>query len=134
VSAPAGRGEGHRVRVLDSGDGPELSIVASRGAARAIVWPGIGAELRSMTQIVLEANGETFEMTHPGEAVYYVAAGEGEVVDGSRDLAESLVEGSMFHVEPGTPYLLRAGGGGMTLLGGPAPADPALYEGIEEAA
>lgn len=127
----AHRGAG-RVEVLDASQGPELAIVAAGGNARAIVWPGMGAELRSLHRISLEAGGETIELSHPGEAVYYVLAGEGEVVDGAEGKVEKLVEGAMVHVGGGTPYLLRAGDSGMELVGGPAPADHALYESLAE--
>jgi quercetin dioxygenase-like cupin family protein len=113
------------VRVLDLDAGPELPIVASAGSARAVVWPGIGAELRSLHRIGLDPGGETIELAHPGEAVYYVISGDGEVADGTT--ARRLTEGAMIHVEPGTAYRLRAGPGGLTVIGGPAPADPALY-------
>jgi hypothetical protein len=33
----------------------------------------------------------------------------------------------MFHVDRGTPYVVRAGVPGMQVIGGPAPADDALY-------
>ena len=36
----------------------------------------------------------------------------------------------MFHVDGGTAYLAQAGDEGMELIGGPSPADPALYEGL----
>jgi hypothetical protein len=36
----------------------------------------------------------------------------------------------MVHVDPETTYVVVAGGEGMSLVGGPSPPDPALYEGI----
>jgi quercetin dioxygenase-like cupin family protein len=117
-----------QVRVLDGASGAELPIVASGGTARAIVWPGIGAELRSLHWIELEPRAETVEMTHSTDAVYYVVAGGGEAAaDGS---TERLVEGSMVHVDAGTAYVLRAAEAGMEVVGGPAPADRALYESV----
>ena len=129
MSAPPGRGPAGvaRVQVLDSEGGPPLPIVASGGFARAVVWPGIGAELRSLHWIELAPGGETIEMRHPSEAVYYVVRGAGEVTDGSDGSSRQLVEGAMAHIEAGTPYRLRAGDAGMEVVGGPAPADPALY-------
>jgi mannose-6-phosphate isomerase-like protein (cupin superfamily) len=61
------------------------------------------------------------------EAAYYVVRGDGLVRDPDEDNAEPLVEGSMIFVEPGTTYRIEAGRAGMLLLGGPCPADPALY-------
>jgi hypothetical protein len=88
-----------QARVLHAADhGPLLPIVEGKGTARAIVWPGVGAALRSMHRI--------------------------ELADGS----EPLLEGSMIHVEPGTAYQFEASADGMLLLGGPCPADPALYQ------
>jgi quercetin dioxygenase-like cupin family protein len=113
--------------VLDAAQGPELEIVEQGGRAQAIVWPGIGARLRSMHRISLEPGGRTVRMAHPSEAVYYVISGSGAVCDGDVAPTEMLVEGSMVHVEPGTRYALCASSEGMELVGGPAPADPALY-------
>jgi hypothetical protein len=62
------------------------------------------------------------------EAAYYVVRGDGLVRDPDRGSSEPLVEGSMIFVEPGTAYLIEAGSAGMLLLGGPCPADPALYQ------
>lgn len=129
MSAPPGKGPAAapRVQVLDSDSGPPVPIAASGGSARAVVWPGMGAELRSLHWIQLEAGGETIELEHPSEAVYYVVRGSGEVVDRSDRSSKHLIEGAMAHVEAGTPYRLRAGDGGLELVGGPAPADPRLY-------
>jgi mannose-6-phosphate isomerase-like protein (cupin superfamily) len=117
-----------QVRVLDGDSGAELPIVASGGTARAIVWPGTGAELRSLHRIELEPRAETVEMTHATDAVYYVVAGGGEAEDAADGSTERLVEGSMIHVDADTAYVLRAGEAGMDVVGGPAPADRALYE------
>jgi mannose-6-phosphate isomerase-like protein (cupin superfamily) len=62
--------------------------------------------------------------------VYYVIRGDGTVRDPDGGDGQRLVEGSMIHVEPGTAYRFEAGGAGILLLGGPCPADPALYEQI----
>ncbi|MGH2983871.1 MAG: cupin domain-containing protein [Solirubrobacterales bacterium] len=87
----------------------------------------MGAELRSLHRIELKPGGETVELRHPAEAVYYVVRGGGEVADRSEGSQMQLIDGAMAHVEAGTPYVLRAGDAGMELVGGPAPADPALY-------
>lgn len=117
-----------RVRILDAGSGPEVDLVAEGGSAYAIVWPGIGVQLRSMHRISLGPFGRTRQLRHPGEAVYYVVSGSGSVVDAG--VATDLVEGSMVHVEPQTTYEFEAESDGLELIGGPAPADPQLYEGI----
>jgi mannose-6-phosphate isomerase-like protein (cupin superfamily) len=118
------------VVVASAAEGPELAIVAGEGTARAVIWPGMGAELRSMHRISLSRDSRTIEMTHPSDAVYYVIAGGGEAVDREADERSALVVGSMVHVDGGTPYELVAGGDGMELIGGPCPADPSLYEGL----
>jgi quercetin dioxygenase-like cupin family protein len=109
---------------------PRLSIVRNNGEAFAVVWPGVGANMRSMNRISLKAGGATVEMRHPSEAVYYVMAGEGLVNDRNAGSSDRLVEGSMFHVEPGTRYDCEAGAAGLELVGGPCPADPDLYQAI----
>jgi mannose-6-phosphate isomerase-like protein (cupin superfamily) len=110
--------------------GPELPIVTGDGAAHAVIWPGMGAELRSMHRISLGGNARTYEMTHPSDAVYYVISGAGEAVDRETGERGALIQGSMIHVDAGTPYELAAGGEGMELIGGPCPADASLYEGV----
>jgi mannose-6-phosphate isomerase-like protein (cupin superfamily) len=118
-----------RVQVLDAAAGPELPIVESGGRAHAVVWPGVGAELRSMHRIALDAGGATVELHHPSEAVYYVVGGSGEVIDPGEGSATPIRPGSMVHADPGSAYRFRAGPEGLELVGGPSPPDPALYEG-----
>jgi mannose-6-phosphate isomerase-like protein (cupin superfamily) len=121
-----------RVEVLHAGSGPEVPLVEHGGSARAIVWPGMGARLRSMHRIELAAGGATTELTHPSDAVYYVIAGAGKVTDDGEPSAKPLVSGSMVYVERGTAYRFTAGADGLELVGGPAPADPALYRHLGE--
>lgn len=117
-----------RVAVLDADDKcPRLAIVAGPGEAYAVVWPGVGAEMRSMHRISLRPGGATVPLRHPMEAVYSVIGGSGTVRDPDAGTAEALVDGSIFHVEPGTAYVVESGPSGIELVGGPCPADPALY-------
>jgi quercetin dioxygenase-like cupin family protein len=119
------------VRVLGGGEEcPALPLVDGEGVARALIWPGIGAYLRSMHCISLAPGARTIPQRHPMEAVYYVLSGEGIVRDSEQPPEQLLVEGSMVHVEPGTAYVLEAGPEGIEILGGPCPADPALYAGL----
>jgi quercetin dioxygenase-like cupin family protein len=119
------------VVVLDADDQcPHLPIVEGGGQALAVVWPGVGASMRSMHRISLRPGGSTVRMSHPMEAAYYVMGGSGTVVAPDTGDATPLVDGSMIHVEPGTAYLYQAGENGMELIGGPCPADPALYRHI----
>ncbi|MGH6919365.1 MAG: hypothetical protein ACREJ0_16865 [Geminicoccaceae bacterium] len=117
------------VRVLGAADhGPLLPIVEGEGSAVPIVWPGAGAAFRTMHRIELAGGSRTVGLRHAMEAAYYVIRGDGVVRDPDGGDSEPLVEGSMIFVEPGTAYQIEAGGGGMLLLGGPCPADPALYQ------
>jgi mannose-6-phosphate isomerase-like protein (cupin superfamily) len=117
------------VRVLRAADhGPPLPIVDGEGSARPIVWPGVGAAFRTMHRIELAGGSRTVPLKHAMEAAYYVIRGDGVVRDPDDGGSEPLTEGSMIFVEPGTAYLIEAGGAGMLLLGGPCPADPALYQ------
>jgi quercetin dioxygenase-like cupin family protein len=123
-----------RVVVLDADEKcPRLPLVSGEGEAFAVVWPGVGANMRSMHRIRLRAGSATVRMRHPMEAVYYVIAGEGAVRDADNGTSDPVVEGSMIHIEPGTAYVCVAGGAGMELIGGPCPADPELYRGLAEA-
>jgi quercetin dioxygenase-like cupin family protein len=115
--------DGEKVQVLGP-DGPELPVVESGGSARALVWPGVGARLRSMHLITLEPGGRTRPQRHDAEAVYYVIEGDGRVLGA----AQPLEEGSMIHIAPGSEYVLEAGGDGMQVIGGPSPPDASLYE------
>lgn len=117
-----------QVSVIDPG--PVLPIVAGGGEARAVVWPGTGATLRSMQRLSLRAGSRTVELSHPGEAVYYVISGSGSVAEPGGP-AQEVREGSMFLVEAGTSYVFTAGPSGAEAVGGPCPPDPALYEGVE---
>jgi len=119
------------VTVLDSDDRcPRLPIVRGDGKALAVVWPGVGAEMRSMCRIVLESGSSTAQLSHPMEAVYYVIEGAGTVKDPSAGSARDVIEGSMIHIEPGTLYAFTAGQKGLELIGGPCPADPELFRTI----
>lgn len=119
------------VVVTAADQGPDLPIVAGHGAAHAVIWPGMGAQLRSMHRISLGGDARTIEMSHPSDAVYYVISGAGEAVERETGERGALIEGSMIHVDAGTPYELAAGGEGMELIGGPCPADASLYEGMD---
>jgi quercetin dioxygenase-like cupin family protein len=119
------------VRILDAGAScPELPMVEGGGVARAVVWPGIGAELRSMHRIQLASGARTVPLRHPMEAVYYVMNGSGTALDPDAGNEQPLIEGSMVHIEPETAYLFRAGPEGLEILGGPCPADASMYARI----
>lgn len=118
-------------RVLESDKNcPELPLVEGGGQARAVAWPGVGSRLRSMTLYRLDPASRTVAQTHEMEAVYYIVAGDGEVIEAGHAGGQQLVPGSMAHVEPGTTYQFVAGGAGMELVGGPCPPDPALYRSL----
>jgi mannose-6-phosphate isomerase-like protein (cupin superfamily) len=116
------------VRVLGEDEStPRLSIVESDGSARALVWPGMGARLRSLVRISLSPQGCTHGLMHPVEAVYYVVQGSGNVVELGAGSEQPVGEGSMVHIEPETPYRFFASDDGMELLGGPCPADEPFF-------
>jgi quercetin dioxygenase-like cupin family protein len=118
-----------QVRVVRSdADRPLLELVDGDGEARAIIWPGMGAELRSVHRIILGVGSRTVEQRHPGEAVYYLKSGDARVHDLATGENFELVRGSMIHVEPETPYQFTAEGDGAEIIGGPCPHDPSLYE------
>jgi quercetin dioxygenase-like cupin family protein len=120
-----------RVAVLDADERcPRLPLVTGQGEAYAVVWPGVGAAMRSMHRISLGPGGATVSQRHPMEAVYSVIGGSGRVRDPDSGAAEVLVDGAMFHVDPGTAYVVEAGSDGIELVGGPCPADPALYRSL----
>jgi len=110
--------------------GPTLEIIEGGGSAHAVIWPGMGARLRSIHRIELCAGARTVPLRHPSEAVYYVVQGSGEVLDMDGDGSQALRPGSMAHIDAGTTYSFTAADAGLSLVGGPCPPDPALYEGV----
>jgi mannose-6-phosphate isomerase-like protein (cupin superfamily) len=125
--------EAEAVQVVDCDEAcPRLPIVEGEGTARAVIWPGAGARLRSMHLIRLGRQGRTIEMTHPMEAVYYVISGAVLATDVSKRSTQRAVHGSMILVEPGTPYFLRAEGADVEMVGGPCPPDRAIYAHLQE--
>jgi len=105
-----------------------VRMIAGEGRAWAVIWPGMGARCRSLHRVSLGLRGTTVPLRHPGEAVYYVLGGRGAVEDAAGK-AHALIEGSMVHVAPQSGYDFQADDAGLELIGGPCPADPALYEG-----
>jgi mannose-6-phosphate isomerase-like protein (cupin superfamily) len=96
------------VAVHRSDDGRRpLPIVADRGRAWAVIWPGMGAQCRSLHRISLSPRGGTVPLRHPSEAVYYVLAGHG-AARGSDGSAHRIAEGSMIHIAPQTEYRFAA--------------------------
>ncbi len=117
-----------RVQVVRASEpGPGLTVVETGGSARAVVWPGSGAQQRSMHLITLDPGGRTVDLSHESECVYHVSTGSGTMVDLDTDESYDATTGSMFLIEPATSYRFIAGAGGAVLLGGPCPPDPALY-------
>jgi quercetin dioxygenase-like cupin family protein len=124
-------GSREEIKVVALEEGPALDIIEGDGRARAVIWPGMGAQLRSIHQIELAPGARTIAMRHRSEAVYYVVDGRGEALDvDDPEERQPLRPGSMAHVDAGTTYVLAAGDQGMSLVGGPCPADPAIYEGL----
>lgn len=125
--------EARRVQILqDDAACPALPIVEGEGLARAVVWPGVGAHLRSMHRISLGPGARTVRMQHPMEAVYFIMKGRGAAVDDGTQTSSALVTGSMALIEPGTPYSFSAGDESVEIVGGPCPADPAMYVHLAE--
>lgn len=109
-------------------DCPDLPLVVGDGNAKAVVWPGMGATHRSVHLIDLKRQARTVDLSHESDSVYYVSQGEGVVRDVTTGTASALVDGSMVHIDRGDTYRFEATGAqGMTIVGGPCPADPRLY-------
>ncbi|MCE2525061.1 MAG: hypothetical protein J4F99_03645 [Acidimicrobiia bacterium] len=118
-----------RVQVVrGAADRVSLPLVASGGEAVAVVWPGVGSKHRSMHRLLLRSGGCTVDLRHPSESVYYVRSGSATVVDADSGEQQSLVEGSMVHVDPSTAHRFEAGAEGAEIVGGPCPPDPSIYE------
>jgi quercetin dioxygenase-like cupin family protein len=125
------------VTIIDARDDSSMPLLplveGDAGEARALVWPGMGASDRSMHRIRLAPGAGTVAQQHPSESVYYVAQGDGWVGGRSGDERHPIEPGSMVHIGAGDEYRFEAGAEELILLGGPCPADPALYLHLEEA-
>jgi quercetin dioxygenase-like cupin family protein len=118
------------VRVIsDDAGSASLPMVEAAGSARALVWPGTGAHMRSMNRITLRPGGRTVPLRHPMEAVYYVISGAAEVHDLETNQRHRVTAGGMFLVDPGTGYRIETQTDMTEIVGGPCPADPRLYDG-----
>jgi hypothetical protein len=121
------------VQVIDSAiDCPDLPIVVGAGYAKAVIWPGGGAQHRSMHLIKMESGSSTIALVHPSDCVYYVLAGSGSIEDITAGEAKSLGEGAMVHIDAGDAYKLLSDPGGFSVVGGPCPADPKFYAHLVE--
>lgn len=117
-----------KVQIVDAGDGcPLLPLVDGEGEARAVIWPGVGASLRSMHLIELAPGAKTVPMRHPMEAVYYVIEGRAVATDLTDNSGQAIGIGSMIFVEPETEYVIAADGQRVRFVGGPCPPDFDLY-------
>lgn len=124
------------VSVIDSAGGecPMLPLVDGEGHAKAIMWPGNGAEHRSFHLIELARGAKTVALSHAGESVYYIISGGGVIEDLAASEFQKLVEGAMVHIGGGDHYRFAANAGlPMKILGGPCPADPSLYQSLKPA-
>jgi quercetin dioxygenase-like cupin family protein len=120
-----------QIQIVALDHGPSLAIVEGDGSAHAVIWPGMGANLRSIHRIELAPGARTIELRHPSEAVYYVIEGSGDALDADAGERQPLRPGAMVHIDPGTTYVLSAGDHGISVVGGPSPPDRALYEELE---
>jgi quercetin dioxygenase-like cupin family protein len=120
---------GGEVVVIPAGDwGEDLGLVNGAGAYREIVGPSRGARERSLHHVTLAPGSATVGLTHPGDAVYYIAEGEGGVHDFSTGETLNLSTGAMVHIPGGSSYRLFSDAGAV-ILGGPCPVDAGLYDG-----
>jgi mannose-6-phosphate isomerase-like protein (cupin superfamily) len=123
------------VRVIDSATGcPDIPIVVGGGNAKAVIWPGNGARFRTFQILSLAPGARTVALRHASDSVYYVVEGTGSIANLDSGEAAPLGEGAMVHIDAGDGYRFDADGPrGMTLVGGPCPADERLYAGLMRA-
>jgi mannose-6-phosphate isomerase-like protein (cupin superfamily) len=122
------------VRVIDtSKDCPDIPLVEGGGSAKVVTWPGNGAIHRTFHLLTLDSGSKTIELNHPHDSVYYVISGGGTVAEVASGDRTPLQEGSMVHIDAGDGYQFEAEAmRGMTLLGGPCPADLRLYASLSQ--
>src|SRR6266851_2749345 len=102
------------------GTGPLLPIVKGDGSARAVIWPGTGAAMRSIHLIQLAPSSETVLLEHPGESVYYVLDGTGTVAGDGPSPATALLLGRWFTWDPQPHIASSAAPAGWRSLAGHA--------------
>ncbi len=105
-----------------------IPLTGEGGVCLPIIWPGMGAVERSLHQFQLPVGVSTLVFEHPSEAVYYVISGEIDVVETAVGSSTRIDTGAMFHVESGTEYRFAGASELAVVIGGPCPADPALYQ------
>jgi quercetin dioxygenase-like cupin family protein len=119
------------VQVIDTAlHRKSLPLIEGSGEASVVLWPGNGAQYRTMQILDLAPGDRTIDLSHVQDCVYYVRAGEGAVRNLASGEAQPLRQGSVVHIDGGDRYRIEAGGAGLGLVGGPVPADPALYESL----
>lgn len=122
------------VRVIDSAvDCPEVPLVEGKGNAKVVLWPGNGAEFRSIQLFTLEKGDRLIPLKHVNDCVYYVIEGAGVVESIPDRETQPLIEGSIVHIDASDEYRIHAGDNGMRFLGGPCPPDEALYAHLSAA-
>lgn len=120
------------IQVVDALHSQEIPIVDGIGNAKVVIWPGMGARCRTFQVINLGENSKTVQLCHPeSDAAYYVLKGQGRVFDIGTGQSHELGEGGMVHIDAKDRYQFVASSSGMDLLGGPCPADVALYAGLK---
>lgn len=102
-------------------DGERLPIVQGDGQAVTMVGVATGSHYRSINRIELEPGGETLPISHPSEAVYFVAGGRALLEDGPQ--RHELRRGMILLLPGGRPYRFIAQGA-VRLYGGPCPPGP----------
>jgi len=115
------------VIVRGDADAVPVPMVLGAGSAVALIWPGMGAQYRSMHRVALEKGASSIVLRHESDAVYYVVKGAAEFVDLDAGQATSCDAGSAVHIDAGTAYAFRAPSGASTVVGGACPADLRLY-------
>jgi mannose-6-phosphate isomerase-like protein (cupin superfamily) len=105
-------------------DAVELPLAPGGGRVRALLRPEISRE-RSLLYVELPAACASADLRHPHEAVYYVARGNGQVVDTDTGTAHQVRDGLMVYLTPGQGYRLV---GPAIFIGGPCPPDPTLFD------
>jgi Cupin domain len=120
------------IQVIDAVHSQEIPIIDGIGNAKVVIWPGMGARCRTFQVIELGENSRTIRLCHPAsDAAYYVLKGQGKVLDIGTGQSQELGEGGMVHIDANDRYQFVAGDSGMSLLGGPCPADASLYAGLK---
>lgn len=106
-----------------------IPFIKGSGQAKAIIWPGMGAKYGSMNYFVMKPGEQNVPHLHENaEDMFYIAQGQGVIIDYDAKQEHSFEKGCFVYVEPGTMHAaVSHGPDDYISIGGPSPIDYEMY-------